>query len=213
MGRVLEPPKKPWDAFDPDTAKPSGQDELYRAIGFANSSWSLVEHELSRLFLKFFVGQKGYAAWKLYGSFPSTASRISALKTVAEASFLDDKERLDLLNELIDGLVQKFITRRNHIAHGIVSAPDSDGNSLLIEPPHNLKHKDMVLGRTGYRLDAQQITHYGENFRYLAVELSWNGMLIFWNRPQPFPGSLPDTPLTPYIRPTRERLQKRLTQK
>jgi hypothetical protein len=210
---MTTPPKKqlkPWERFDPKDAKPSAKEDLHKAIGATCASWSMVEHNLFQIFRHIFAPHRAFAAWKMYATIPTTASRVNYIKAAAEAVFINDKERLDVINNIMDDLVSKFSSRRNDIAHGMLfSLPDNAG-FVLGEPVHNLKN--IMRGELGYRYDSSQIAHYIESFDHLSSELNITRMLVFTDGNHFSQLPWPDTPLTRYVRPKRERLKRKLSQ-
>ena len=112
--------RNPWDAFPPEAAKPSTQEDIHRAVGVTCSSWSMVEHQLFMILRSLFARYRVGGAWKLYATVPTTSSIVNYIKSAADTIFVMDEERLCVLEYTLDNFAMKFSTRRNEIVHGIV---------------------------------------------------------------------------------------------
>jgi hypothetical protein len=184
---------------------PPNPDELHQAIGKALSQWGSVEHHLCDTFCHLFQGKGRYAAYKLYGTFPSTYSKIQAIRTAGEAFFSDEKEQWEYLDRVIK-LAEHFLARRNDIAHGVIQ-PNADGTVSLAEPHYNVKNKSA--SKNGYEFEASHIAEYGMRFIDVANEIYQSWLLLF---PPEIAvdlvgGPLLGTLLRPYVEPQRTRLR------
>lgn len=203
----------PWDRPHPlpDSAVPdSTPGELYFAIGKALTEWSSIEHQLCMLFVCLFNGKHGYGSYKLYGALPSTAARMSALRIAAEALYAEKPEHSAYAIAVL-GLVEKFIGRRNDIAHGLIALRREEGKATLMEPHYNIKHSRTSSGKECYEYEAHDILRCAEYFGQLDRELDHAWHLLgapvrrgYGVRPSA------ETPLTVYVEPFRTDLARRL---
>lgn len=199
----------PWDRPAPlaeDTLPHATAEELYSAIGKAISDWSKVESDLCMLFIGLYSGGNGYVAYRVYGALPSTAARITALKVSAEAAFAEKPEHAAYAKAVL-ALVEKFLGRRNDIAHGFLALRVKERRASLMEPHFNVKHADK---NGGYEFEARDVLGYAEQFRYLSRELDHAFYLLKTPVRKGF-GARPGegTPLTKYVEPYRTALAKR----
>lgn len=206
--------QNPWDRPQPfpDSDVPEGSpDELYFAIGKALSEWSGVEHRLCMLFVCLYLDKHGYGAYKLYGALPSTAARMSALRVSAEALFAKKHEHAAYAKSILS-LTEKFLSRRNDIAHGLLAHREHEGKATLIEPHYNIKHANIDSGQGGYEFGVRHILDCAEHFRDLNRELEHAQNLLFAPVRRGF-GVRPsaNTPLTIYVEPFRTALARRLS--
>jgi hypothetical protein len=115
--------KQPWEVPDIPQCGDASQDDTFRAVGAALSQWELFEGNLSLAF-SYFVGT-GYgniAALRAYGSVETFRGRANMIETAAEVYFkhTPDPQLQILLKEILKQSRQ-FSSRRNEVAHGIVS--------------------------------------------------------------------------------------------
>lgn len=204
----------PWDRPEslPDSENPdSTPDELYFAIGKALAGWSAVEHELCLLFVALFSGKQGYGAYKVYGALPSTAARLSALKVAAEAIYTE-KPAYAAYAKAVLGLTEKFLARRNDIAHGLIAYRESSGRATLMEPHYNIKHSSIAKNYEGYEFEARHILGYAESFHDLKNELqyAWTLLLVPVRRGRLGVRPSADTSLTIHVEPSRTALARKL---
>lgn len=198
------PPASVWNEMSSATGQ-----ELYMEVGKALSQWSGVEHQLCTLFTHIFEGEHaGYAAYKLFGAYPSTSSRLTAVKTAGEAYFAGDSERWNYLDRLL-GLVEKFSPRRNDIAHGQVVTRMDGTSPFLTEPHYNVEHRKRMKGNLGYAYGVGDVQRYGRYFGQLGIELV-RGSLLLFRTTLPQGAQPPATALTPLVESERKTLLTKL---
>jgi hypothetical protein len=199
--------RNPWDRPCPpkdDSIPTSTAKQLYCAIGRALAEWSNIEDELCSLFVMLYSGKHGYPAYKMYGSFPSTVSRLNALKVTAEAFYAEKPEHAAYTRALF-GLTEKFLGRRNDIAHGLVVRRVREHRASLMEPHFNQKHADQRSRKAVYEYEAQHILGCAKQFMYLRRELADGSLILFLSRLRKgweFVG----TPLSKYLEPEKSKL-------
>jgi hypothetical protein len=204
--------RNPWDRPRPpedDSIPVSTEEQLYFAIGRALSEWSNVENELCNLFVMLYSGKQGYAAYKMYGSLPSTVARLNALKVTAEALYAEKPEHAGYAKSLFS-LTERFLGRRNDIAHGLIVRRITEGRASLMELHFNQKHANQRARKAVYEYEAQHILECGEQFEYLSRELA-NGLLILFLSRLTKGRVFVETPLSRYLEPEKSKiLRKRM---
>jgi hypothetical protein len=198
--------RNPWDrpcSPEENSIPVSTAKQLYFSIGRALAEWSSIENELCSLFVMLYSGKHGYPAYKMYGSFPSTASRLNALKVTAEAFYAEKPEHAAYARALF-GLTEKFLGRRNDIAHGLVVRV-REHKAALMEPHFNQKHADQRSRKAVYEYEAHHVLGCAKQFVYLRQELTEGSLILFLSRlrkGRTFVG----TPLSKYLEPEKSRL-------
>jgi hypothetical protein len=213
----------PWDR-PTDTSAKSSSASLFIELGLALSTWSNVESLTALLFCHFFSDAKSkhetllhveknasrwYAAHKLYGSMPSTASRLAALRTVASAYYINEADERGYLEKLIK-LIENFSPRRNDLAHGVVNGTE---DALLETPSFNSKELDSLLKKDGYRYNAAAVRTVRANFEMLSFECLEAINLLFpdhYERDEART-AFPDMRLSEYLQPQKRALKNRST--
>jgi hypothetical protein len=128
---------------DPEPKKTGDQepDAIYRAVGEFLSKWESLEQTFAFLFQRFVEGS--HAAKRAYGAITANQGRRKAIEAAAEAYFVMDRPARKDLRDRFDRLMthfEKAASKRNNIAHAIVSQFSADGvphGSFLIPPEYN----------------------------------------------------------------------------
>ncbi|MBR1142291.1 hypothetical protein [Bradyrhizobium sp. AUGA SZCCT0431] len=128
-------PDPPWKVLWPGdrgaTKGDSERDTLLAAVGFALSTWEMMEEELALLFSELIGAKWGGPAVRAYGSVSNFYGRADMLSAAAEAFFYEattgrikiagpDREVAHTQPEFGDLMkhCRQFSARRNDIAHG-----------------------------------------------------------------------------------------------
>lgn len=167
--------------------------KVYEAVGFALTSWELMEEAFAELYLVLVKAPKASdnPTRRAFGSIESNSGRRKAVEAAAEAFFRnlwDDKSIRSAFLNLTNGIAQGS-KRRDDIAHGIVLGQVIDGvsyGSFLFPPDYNTLRTNMyirpgdVLGHTGavFRFTGSQVREFGFKFQQLQEDVRrYKGLL------------------------------------
>lgn len=126
---------------------------VYEAVGFALSTWELLETNLSHLFT-LFIDADSHAARRAYGSLPGQDARAEALRAAAEAFFAEWRPP-QAEQEIFEQLMEHFARaaqKRHEIAHGIVMNVMEMGH-FLVPPDYHSSRRSAFLDDDEYRRD------------------------------------------------------------
>jgi hypothetical protein len=178
------PDSNPWDRPPIPSTGDETEEELYRAVGRALSGWEFLEMELAGLF-DVFIGTNldSHASHRAYGSVTIWNVRRDMLKATADAFFLNfHNPRLQSRVTQAINRVDCFASRRNDIAHGIVTAydefmrvfhPHGGFNGWLLFPAYtSTKAVREPFRFPKYGFNAKIINEFGEQFRSIRPEIS-----------------------------------------
>ena len=166
----LDPPGEFWSRpprsakGDPD-ARP-----VYEAVGFALSTWEMLENNFSFLFT-LFVDADSHAARRAYGALASNTARTDALRGAAEV-FFSEWAPARPEQELFARLMEHFSRaseKRNEIAHGIVMNVMEMGH-FLIPPDYNSSKMSAFLDDEEYKKDT--IARLRAQYRYSRNDIN-----------------------------------------
>jgi hypothetical protein len=173
---------QPWDIPpNPPVGDPTETD-VYAAVGHALSNWERLEHQMSNIFTGLISRAENPIARSAYGSVMVSSIRAEMLDGAAHAFFAtlilarNEKAKarfVALKAELDDIKMQhgRFLSRRNNIAHGIVSLyfPDGpDGSGYCLVPPlYATKHYRKTLVYP-YAFTAKFINGFAREFYTLG---------------------------------------------
>lgn len=141
---------KPWDQLPIPLKGEETPDALYHSVGYALSTWETLEENLREIFSQVIEAKSNYAH-AAFGAVPSSSGRIEMLLEVLKYALSTEKrigrhgataektaERLDMLGQAITFAkeVSRFTSRRNEIAHGVVSSVQVNGvdRGYLLRP-------------------------------------------------------------------------------
>jgi hypothetical protein len=173
-----------WDRLAPQDQGEQDEHELYHAVGEALSGWeSGVEGSFAVLFGHFMHADQ-YAAQRVYGTLSSGGAKKSAMLAAAEA-FFQTHNCEPAFNDDLELLLNHHgnaISRRNDIAHGIVTCLWNWEEHLpigfFLVPPfhatkkvkHSAKYADMRGGPPSlydYRFVSEDIYGFADKFMLL----------------------------------------------
>jgi hypothetical protein len=169
----------PWDII-PKIA-PRGdphEDDIFRAVGRALTSWEYVEEEWADIFAILvnadMASPKKTPAMRAYGAIPTARSRADMLDAAGEAYFYG-KPNPQLQSEFESVLAdyRGLMACRNNIAHGR-SGPDSATGQWYLYPGLYNSKKYPLSGPLSYLYSSVEIGAFTECFERLwndAVEV------------------------------------------
>lgn len=152
-------------------------EELFESVGYALSSWEVMDEQLGLLF-SMLVGTGGPgAASQAYGQISGFSNRISMIQAAAKAALY---KKHDLRNEVLSFLrtVSHLAGKRNNIAHGIVSRyykHDSSGTKVygyFLAPPRYNSRKGFNTERLIHTMQNSHIPlHQLSSYCYTAKQV------------------------------------------
>lgn len=194
---------KPWDKppYPPTNGDPSPT-SIHTAVGMALSQWESVENSLTVLFSGI-TGLPYAFAVQIYGSLPSSASKHNIIIAAGRARFHGEKAYVNFLDAMM-GLVDKFLARRNNIAHGFVTYRYKSG--CYLTPPYHIgKSFDYIAREERYAFNSSDIKNFVDHFGHMHIEVTEAANLLCF----PYaPRTSPETPLAQFLQPSLDTLQK-----
>jgi hypothetical protein len=175
-------PDPPWTVLWPGdrgaTKGDTERDTLLAAVGFALSTWEMMEEELADIFTTL-IGAK-WGATRAYGSVNNFYGRADMLETAAETFFYEatigrikiagpDREVAQTQPDFIELMkhCRQFTARRNDIAHGRYFHHPELGY-FLRPPRYNSKKFDFEQHMFGsYSYTSVEINTYRDHFSRL----------------------------------------------
>jgi hypothetical protein len=178
------PSPNPWDRPPIPTTGDETADELYRAVGYALTGWEFLEIELAGLF-DILIGKNldSHASHRAYGSVTIWNVRSDMLRATADAYFLafHNPPLQKCISDAINR-VNYFASRRNDIAHGIVTSYDEfmrvtnplgGFNGWLLFPAYtSTKAMKEPFRFPKYAFSAEMINDFGAKFRSIRSTIS-----------------------------------------
>lgn len=144
--------------------------QVYEAVGFALSTWEMLENNFSFLFT-LFVDTDSHAARRAYGSLANNTARTDALRGAAEVFFSEwvvNKPEQEQFQRLIDHF-ERAAEKRHEIAHGIVMNVLDMGH-FLIPPDYNSSKMAAFLDDEEYKKDT--IARLRAQYRYTRNDIN-----------------------------------------
>jgi hypothetical protein len=144
--------------------------QVYEAVGFALSTWEMLENNFSFLFT-LFVDTDSHAARRAYGSLANNTARTDALRGAAEVFFSEwavTKPEQEQFARLMDHF-GRASEKRNEIAHGIVMNVMEMGH-FLIPPDYNSSKMSSFLDDEEYKKDT--IARLRAQYRYTRNDIN-----------------------------------------
>lgn len=124
-------------------------ERLFASIGRALTAWEGFEISIADLFSSFLSPSlSNLPAQRAYGTILSASGRVEMVKRAGEAYFLETPHAAaEAEFEETTKLAQRYASRRNEIAHGIVGAystPNGPTIGLALLPPRYASNKHML---------------------------------------------------------------------
>ena len=147
---------------------------LFHGVGVALSTWENVELVFANMF-SVFVESSSLAASRAYGAIASHSGRREALDNAAEIFFVS-KLAKESVRADFRTLMKHFkdaATRRNEIAHGIVTAlivDDREHGIFLMPPDYNSRKTSPEMRGIGLG-EVSPLFHLEADYRYVADDL------------------------------------------
>jgi len=186
----------PWEIRPKAPTGSPTDDEIYRAVGMALTSWEYAETALAALFARFARAEADSKviepAAQAYGSITNFNSRVGMVQIAAQAFFqlaedrgcpVDDIDDVSASFRELTRFTNGLAERRNNIAHGVVSHVSGRGHYLM-PPMYNSKKYKLVTApqweRCTFAFTAEDIRYYRANFEELYDEIFAFDELLDW---------------------------------
>jgi hypothetical protein len=138
-------------------------DLIFHAVGTALTTWERLESIVAELF-DLLLASGNRAAFKVYQSSKTSSARIEMLSAALPLDRASAAGNAELENFV--ATFNKFVARRNEIAHGQVLYLDEYGYYLA--PSNLMKSKWAKHGEAKFQYVASDIHHYVRQFASLA---------------------------------------------
>jgi hypothetical protein len=138
-------------------------DPIFHAVGAAITAWERLESILAELF-DLLLASGNRAAFKVYQSSNTSNARMEMLSGALPFERASEVANKDLDNFV--ATVNKFVARRNEIAHGQVYNLAEDG--FYLGPSNLMKGKWSKHGSAKFQYVASDINYYVEQFAALG---------------------------------------------
>jgi len=173
----LPPHEKYWASPEPSKNGDETDTEVFAAVGQALSSWEVLESIVVNLFV-LFAQSYSPAVIRAYGSIDSAIGRWNAMKAAADSCFS--------IHNVLEQDIKKFgtfhkhwqvaISRRNEIAHGIVTRvriDDKDRGHFLCPARYNTKKNHAGNGYFSLQLprDEDEFGFMSGKYRYTKGDI------------------------------------------
>jgi len=161
----------PWDVPPQMMRGDTSPDELLQSVGLALSSWEALEMHLGHLF-SVLCDSNTVAAERAYGAVVGHSTRRDMLMAAAEVFCLVHDQDLKKITKFLDE-VGRLASRRNEIAHGLISQHyGSEASGYYLGPPiYNTNKTALRDYKQKYLYTSDQIKLLSNHFRDYRVKL------------------------------------------
>jgi hypothetical protein len=166
------------------------EDHTFAAVGRAMSDWTMVEIELTRLFVTLVQGKGAYISVtaRAFGAVKTVEGRLDMLRAAAEPFFLIEIDKCRMIKSSLDRFFENQQIRfeeicksvkdcasiRNKIGHGVVGQlyqkPRREIGYALQPAP--MDSKSTVFQTPTYAFTSEKLNEYSKSFRELRLAAS-----------------------------------------
>jgi hypothetical protein len=176
-------PNNPFDRMPTLDRGSDTEEEVWLAVGKALTRWEQAETQIAWVFNDLMQPPPGRPeihepGARAYAAVITSNGRLDMLQAASDAYFDPDlglepanRYAQRVLNHLIK-IARKLGTRRNEIAHALVSPASFTGPGFYLSPPLHSSKID-VLWQGHYHYTAAQVETYAERFSILGQCFTW----------------------------------------